>query len=487
MVKFTDGSTTLGRLPGDRTHPSAPTPPGSPVPDYARLSGPDARPNHRTPPPAVASKPFFPDEGDGSEVDTAFAGGNGSANASLGLQARVRLIQGEPGLSAITLNNTGSGFVEHFLLYAPTLPVGQRAPVLVVFHRYGVSEWDSYYYTSFFEEARQRGWFLVAPRAFSQKSFNRLEGQINVEAALRFLTANYNVDQNRIYGVGFSMGGGLVTSYAARHVDPNGMMFAAVVNHTGTVSQGDAWSSEYQDEASNMLEAAYSGTPAQEPFNYQRCSVIDIDHATGLIGAGTDMGRNMTHLPIRNWMANNDPMLYLRNQTSAFDTYLNGEAVNTTLTVVDGNVHSWSTLDDSVVCDWLAQYSLQLPKMASTLADQSGTYFWWQVNQTTTGAFTPFSWYLDSVANRISLYNTSNLDRVSIDATAAGLQYATTLKINLTTSDGTGDQILLTNMTSPPVSVTRDGLAASGTWDPTTNTFLVTETQGNLHQWRLNF
>jgi dienelactone hydrolase len=460
----------------------------SPVPDYARLSGPDAPTNRRTPPPAVTSKPFFPDDsGDGSEVDTAFGGGNGSGLANLGIQARGRQIQGEPGLSYITLNNTGSGYVEKFLLYAPVLLVGQRAPVLVVFHRYGVSEWDAYYYTSFFEEARRRGWFLIAPRAMSQKSFNRLEGQINVEAALGFLNSSYNVDLNRVYAVGFSMGGGLATSYAARHVDPNGMMFAALVNHTGTVSQGDAWASEYQDEASNQLETAYGGTPADHPFNYQRCSVIDIDHATGLVGSGTDMGRNMTHLPIRNWMANNDPMQYLRNQTTAFDTYLNGEAVNTTLTIVDGNVHSWSTLDETVVCDWLSQFSLQLPRLASTMADQDGNYFWWQVSQTTSGAFTPFSWYLDSVANRISLYNTANLEQVSIDATAAGLQYATTLKINLTTSDGTGDKILLTNMTAPPLSVTRDGLAASGTWDPTTNTFLVTETQGNLHQWRLNF
>jgi dienelactone hydrolase len=457
------------------------------VPDYARLSGPDAPPNRRTPPPAVASKPFFRDSDDGSEVDTTFGGGNRSGAANLGVQARGRQIQGEPGLSYITLNNTGSGYVEKFLLYAPVLPVGQRAPVLVVFHRYGVSEWDAYYYTSFFEEARQRGWFVVAPRAMSQKSFNRLEGQINVEAALNFLNSNYNVDTNRIYAVGFSMGGGLATNYAARHIDPNGLMFAAVVNHTGTSSQGDAWSHEYADEASSMLEQAYGGQPSQQPFNYERCSVIDIDPATGLIGTGTDMGRNMTHLPIRNWMANNDPMVYLRNQTQAFDTYLNGESVNTTLTIVDGSVHSWSTLDDTVVCDWLSQYSLHLPTMASTLADQDGNYFWWQVNQTTSGAFTPFSWYLDSVANRISLYNTANLDRVTIDATKAGLQYASALKINLTTSDGTGDQILLTNMTAPPVSVTRDGLAASGTWDPTTNTFLVTETQGNLHQWRLNF
>ena len=397
------------------------------------------------------------------------------------------MIQGEPGLSYITLNNTGSGWLEKFLLYAPVLEVGQRAPVLVVFHRYGVSEWDAYYYTSFFEEARRRGWFVIAPRAAAQKSFNSLEGQINVQVVLDWVQAHYNVDKTRVYGVGFSMGGGLVTNYAARHVDPNNMMFAAIVNHTGTVSQAHAWSMEYQDEASDMLEQWYGGNPNDQPYAYRRCSVIDLDPSTGLVGTGTDMGRNLSHVQIRNWMANADPMQYLRNQTTSFDTYLNGQSVTTMFTIVNANVHSWNTLDETQVCDWLSQFVLEIPKNASTMADQDGTYFWFQVNQSSSGSFTPFSWFLDPVANRISLYNTANLQRVTLDATSAGLQYATTLKLNLTTTDGTGDEILLTNLTAPPLSVTRDGLPASGTWDSETGTFLVTETQGNLHMWRLNF
>lgn len=482
MAKSTDDITTLGRLPSDRTQRVAPTPPLSPVSDAARLFGPNADPSHRTLPPPVASKPSFDPSDDGAEVDSEFARGGGT-----GIRARYRQITGEPGLYYITLNNTGTGFAEKFLLYAPYLEPGQRAPALVVFHRYGVSEWDAYYYTSFLDEARARGWFLICPRAYSQKSFNRLEGQVHVQSVLSWMNAWYNLDTTRVYGVGFSMGGGLVTNYAARHVDPNNVMLAAIVNHTGTVAQAHAWSAEFQDEASAKLEEAYGGVPSAQPFAYQRCSVIDMDPGTGLIGTGTDMGRNLSYIPVRDWMADNDPMLYLRNQTTAFDQYLNGQAMNTTFTIVNASVHSWDTLDEVAVCDWLSQYTLQIPKDASTLADQDGTYFWWQVMQSTTGTFTPFSWYLDPAANRISLFNTANLDRASIDATAAGLQYASTLKINLTTSDGTGDEVRLTNMTAPPVSVTRDGLAASGTWDPATNTFLVTETQGNLHQWRLNF
>jgi hypothetical protein len=55
------------------------------------------------------------------------------------------------------------------------------------------------------------------------------------------------------------------------------------------------------------------------------------------------------------------------------------------------------------------------------------------------------------------------------------------------TADGTGDQVLLENMNDAPVSVTRDGVPASGTWDPSAKTFLINETDSAVHMWRLNF
>src|SRR5262249_44851959 len=141
----------------------------------------------------------------------------------------------------------------------------------------------------------------------------------------------------------------------------------------------------------------------------------------GSIGVDTDLSRNLSHVPLRDWMANNDPMQYLRDQTTAFDGHINGQNLNNTLTIVNGDVHSWDTLSDQAVCDWLSTFTLQLPTAASTLADQDGTYFRFYVNQVRPGSFTPFSWVLDSVNNRVTLYNTANLSRVSIDVTSAGL------------------------------------------------------------------
>ena len=363
----------------------------------------------------------------------------------MGIAARGRQVPDEPGLFEIVLNNTGSGWLEKFLLFVPTVPIEQRSPLLVVFHRFGVSHWDAYYNTTFFQEARARRWFVIAPLGASQKSFSSLEAQINVQAALGYVTSHFNIDPSRVYGVGFSMGGGAVTSYAARHVDPSGVMFAAVLNDTGGVSLSNTWALEYDDddvddnhpnpgdhlEVPDILEFWFGGPPATRPFYYQRCSMIDLDPNNGTIGVGTDMSRNLSHVPVRDWMANNDPIQYLRDQTTSFDTHVNSQNLNNTLTVVNGTVHNWSTLDDHAVCDWLSQFSLQIPLSANTLADQDGTYFWFNVTQTAAGSFTPFSWALDTANNRISIFNTANLARLTLDATDAGLQYSGSLKINV--------------------------------------------------------
>ena len=451
-----------------------------PAPGAATVPGSDN--NHQTPPSAILNKSFFTATDLGGELD----GLSGGSNGLSGVVARGQQVEGDPGLYQIILTNTGTGWVEKFLLFVPTLPVGQRAPLLVVFHRYGVSHWDAYFSTTFFREAAARGWFVVAPLGATQRSFSSLESQINVEAALNYTTQHLNIDLNRVYGVGFSMGGGSVTNYASRHVDPGGVMFAAIVNHTGDTSLADTYANE-SAEIQGILEQWFGGPPAGYAFNYQRSSVIDIDPGNGSIGVGTDLSQNLSHVPLRDWMANNDPMQYLRDQTTAFDAHINGQNLNNTLTIVNGDVHSWNTLSDHAVCDWLSQFSLLLPTAASTLADQDGAYFRFFVNQARPGSFTPFSWVLDPVNNRVTLYNTANLTRVSIDVTSAGLQYAGALKINMDTADGTGDDVLLENVPTAPTSVTRDGAAATGVYDPVARTFLVSETDNAVHMWRLNF
>ena len=424
-------------------------------------------------------------EGEVDVLPAAVAAGGGAAS-----QARYVMrgdpVPGYPGLYNVTLANTGSGYQEMFLLQVPDVKPVAPVPLLVVFHRYGVSHADALFNTSFVAQARTRGWYMVAPLSASQQNFASLEGQINTEAALAFVTSTFAVDRNRIYGVGFSMGGGTCASYAARHLDPAAPMFAAIADHTGDVSLAHTYASE-SAQVQTILEGWYGGTPAAQPFNYERCSTIDLDPATGSVGAGTDMSRNLSAMPVLVWMASADPIAYLVAQTLAFDAHIQPQNAGNAFTSVAANVHSWSTMDDAQVCDFLAQSTLALPASASTLADRDATYFRFQVEQDAAGSFTPFSWSTDPVQNRLSLWATANLKRITVDAPGLGLAFAGKLHLNFATSDGTGDDVLFTSVGAAPLAVTRDGVPAAATYDPQMHTLLVHETSGSGHQWLLQF
>ena len=410
-------------------------------------------------------------------------GAGGNAASTTGSVVRER-VPGYPGLFQMTMSNTGSGYVEKFLLQVPDVPPASPRPLLVVFHKYGTSHADVLFNTTFVDEARSRGWYLVAPLGAMQNNFGCLESQVNVRAALDWTRAHLPVDDQRIYGVGFSMGGGACASFAARHLDPDGPRLAAIVEHSGTVSLTHAWANE-NEAVRLMLEARFGGTPAQQPFAYQRCSTIDLNPTTGVVGQGTDMVRNLER--VHTWLAANDPDFYLPEQTQAFHAQASSWHPGSVLTLAPGNEHSWVTLDESAACDWLAQQTLQEPSSGTILADESGVWQRFFVEQETGNAFTPFAWSADAPANRLSLGGTRNLRRIAVDAAEVGLAYVGSLRLALSAADGTGDEVLLTSVPFAPNAVFRDGTPAAAAYDPLTHTLLIDEPDGAASQWVIVF
>jgi len=299
--------------------------------------------------------------------------------------ARAYPVPGVAGMYTITLNNTGSGWQETFLLQVPAVPATTPSPLLVCFHKFGVSQNDILTRTTFFQEAQARNWFCVAPLGAAQVAFSSLESQVNVRAVLDYVTGVFNIDRSRVYGAGFSMGGGSVTSYAARHLDPNGLLFAAIANHTGGVALPHTYANEPDDadlddnvpnfgdhlEVPDILDFWYGGAPQTNAFAYLRCSMMDLDPLTGAVAPGTNMARNLAHVPILNWLAAGDPMVYLYEQTDEFQKHIQHQNTQNTLVIAPGTVHSWNTLDETAVCNWLAQFTLQLPSQSNLLTNQN--------------------------------------------------------------------------------------------------------------------
>lgn len=393
---------------------------------------------------------------------------------------------------AVTIN-PGTGYVESFIVQPAHVPLTTPAPLLMVFHKYGNSEKDITINTGFVKQAIKKNWYLVAPLSAAQIHFSSIESQFNTNAVFEWVFAHFAIDRTRIYGAGFSMGGGAVMNYAARHVDPAQAMFAAVIDHTGTVDLNNA----------NLKDAGLHVWPypldywfgtnwtpgSADPWKMARSSVIRFDDVTLAVDTDQDLASNLTHVAIRIVRATNDPLTYLTRQCDVLDAHLRNAlgfvpGPNYAYDFVPGSTHNWNTLDYAEVCDWLGQHTLTLPTQASTLADHDGVYFNFTVAQDATGAFTPFDWVIDSGTNTLSITLTKNLKSIALDTATAGLSVAAPLTLNLASADGLADEVRLGGWTTIPSSVTRDGLPeVSWSHDSLTGVLTVTEYDAAAHSW----
>lgn len=383
------------------------------------------------------------------------------------------------------------GYLEPFTLLVPSpLPATPR-PLLVVFHKFGSSHLDVLQNTDFVRQCARRGWFLVCPMGASKKHFGSLESQANTEAVLEWVRRNpsLRIDDERIYGVGFSMGGGAALSYAARHRDPAGVRFAALINHSG----GVALNSTYLHEPSVrwILDFWYGdgSVGSAQPWRMTRSSALDFDPTTLAVDTNSDMVRNLGSTPLATHRASADPIAYLPVQNDVLDLHLRqdlGRAAdpNYAYHVVPFASHEWGMLDASAACDWFAQHRRTEPSAGRLLADQDGVFEQFLIEQDQAGAFTPLDWSLDATANRVELLATANLARATLDPIAAGLSTGSDLELRVSSADATGGEYALAHWPASPSQVLRDG-AASAAWmyDATTRELVLLESDPALHVW----
>jgi len=384
----------------------------------------------------------------------------------------------------------GTGFFEKFLLHVPWPPPVAPRPMLVVFHKFGSSHWDVWQNTTFIQEALARDWYLVCPLGASKKSFASLESQLNIETVLDWVTGIFSVDPDRIYGVGFSMGGGAVTSYAARHLDPARPMLAAIVDHSGGVDLSHTY---YSDAPARYILDFWFGdgsAGSADPWRMARSSVIRFDPSTLQVQAGWDLARNLVQLPVRIVRAQTDPIGYLSVQSDVLDSHMKALGVPPGARygyyVMPETGHWGGMLDEPATCDWFAQQSLSIPDAASLLADRNGTWYHLGIEQEVEGQFTPITYELDPATNSLKLSGTANLRQVALDTLAVGLDPAAPLQVELSTADALEDQVLLRGWPTWPSAVLRDGLPETNwTFDFVTGELRLLEYDGGPHVWQI--
>lgn len=368
---------------------------------------------------------------------------------------------------------------------------GER-PLLVVFHQFNVSHGDVILNTEFLAETQARGWYLLGPLSRSPVgnptiNFGSAESQDFTRAGLDWVLENYPIDRTRIYGVGFSMGGSAATSFAARHMDPEAGMFAALVNHTGSVDQVDTYSALLQQGNEGILETIFGGSPIQSLFKYRRSSCIELDPITlNVLPGGTHMAINLTHVPTQFWWATMDSATYLVNQTENFAALLGsfpGSVVD--LNPVASAIHSWDTMPAVDVCAWLDTQELAIPLQSRIITDHDGRWYHFDVTADVPGAFAAFGYSVDVAGALISIKATNGVQSIATDLRDWGpvaADFPLTLKLEAL---DVGDVFVLKGVVTPPHSVTRDGVSTSLGWfhNPFSETLTVTENDAGQHIW----
>lgn len=403
----------------------------------------------------------------------------GSWSTAWGRQ--IKAVPMGPGVYAITLNRTGTGWSERFLVGLPQNSAA-FSPALVLFHGYGEEPEDLLANTGYFAKAQARGWFVIAPLGAHKFNYSVPYAQRNVERALGWCAKKLPIDLDRLYAVGFSMGGGMATSYAARHQNPNRGRFAAVVNHTGTVSIQDCY---WMTSDKILMESPlmFGGSPIDQLFAYQQASTIDIAPGNSGVDLDADMLRNLTHLSLKTFAASFDPVTFLVNQTQLYADHMTLRGGSANLYLANASQHSWSTLDETATLNWLDGISLSERgpnKLHSLLADRKGRWYDFNLVQHQTDTFTPLTWFASPASNKLYLVDASNLKRVVAHTSNLGLDPIQPLEIVFGSTDGHPTDIALTGFASAPSQVRRNGISSSSwSWNATTHVLVLHETAGS--------
>jgi len=175
--------------------------------------------------------------------------------------------------------------------YEPA-PYGPRVPLLVSIPGWGERAQDAI--IRWAEQANEHGWLLLStdiPRSAASYTdwwygglTASLDAQGAVMNAINWVKANYLVDERRIYIGGFSAGGGIALTMAAKYPD----VFAAVLDYAGPNDLNEWHNFLEQTSISRMnsLDKNVGCPPIECPLEWKRRSA-------------RSMTQNLKYVPIR--------------------------------------------------------------------------------------------------------------------------------------------------------------------------------------------
>ena len=172
---------------------------------------------------------------------------------------------------AINLPDRGMfQFGEHeaFIQLPDHYSADKAYPLILFFHGRGADARQILLddFKLFLSKARQRGYILVAPSCGSDSWMNIQAETLSVHL-LKFLNSHLSLDQNKLYVMGMSMGGGAALTFTAHH----SKKVSAVCDLIGVT---DFIRFYKEGNYNQSIAGAFGGNPDQCPQMYRQRSAV---------------------------------------------------------------------------------------------------------------------------------------------------------------------------------------------------------------------
>ncbi len=436
----------------------------------------------------VPARPFDPDERPGQVVDYELGSDGGWFYWPPLLQWRwYPLAPTTDPTVQVTVYPPYSGNptnAESFILQFPAVPpasISDRA-LVIGFHSFNVSENQIFgpQAQGLWELCQANGWMLLAPRGLNQVHFGNEPSQRALEQVLALVYWIFEINPDRIYTFGFSMGGLSAMSFAFRHQDPYALRIAGVVHHTGTVDVvRDYETANVATQQIFETSEVFGGSPAAAPFNYDRVN------PTRFNAAGDDFLEDffqldgVFHTPFYLHRNSNDPQKILPWNVVLDDELLaKGFTCTSDVVTTKTPEHNLATIDFADAFNYVGQFSLgPLPTASEIFADRPGNYLYTEMIAGRTDKVARYNVSVDAPSNTFTVNQSVDVTDIGFDLGLMGIDPAFLVSFFCEADDGAQMTYVLKGYPAAPSSIAVNGGApVASSYDPATGNLSITPT-----------
>jgi len=249
------------------------------------------------------------------------------------------------------------------------LPYDQqsKSPLLVLFHGWRGTPIEPFF-TDYTPAALEQGWIVASPQQRGQDALGpggqplaSRRSQHDAIKLVAYMKSHYQIDPDRIYVGGFSMGGMMAGEVAAKYPDT----FAAAVTHMAITDLRD-WYYEAGAYRQSQIITETGGTPYEAPFEYDRRSP-------------KELASNLKNTPIAVIHGISDTVVPPHQAQDFYDAIEANDPVHAELHWYPGGHEPAQTppLGGVWAVNFLKDYSLnQNPTSLRIHTDESKSYYW---------------------------------------------------------------------------------------------------------------